>query len=105
MKRKEDDLANEVGAMHGAKTKIIPFVLTWDGIVASFHEKYVKEIGLTPKVQAYIQYKTLKKTLESISFEYRRGSLISEEMPEIINEKEVEVAKSFKKAPEDESYR
>ena len=73
-KRKYDVLANEVGAMHGAKTKIIPFVLTWEGIVTKFHEKYVKEIGLTPKIQAYIQYITLKKTLESISFEYRRVS-------------------------------
>ena len=91
--------------MHGAKTKIIPFVLTWDDIAPKFHEKYVKEIGLMPKVQAYIQYITLKKTLEGISFEYRRGSLISEEIPEIINEKEVEVAKSLKKAPHDEFYR
>ena len=66
-------LANEMGAIHNCKTRIIPYVLTWDGIVAKFHEKYSKEIGLTTKIEAYIQYIVLKKTLESISFEYRRG--------------------------------
>ena len=47
--------------------------MTWDGIVTRFHKKYSKEIGLTTKIEAYIQYIVLKKTLESISFEYRRG--------------------------------
>ena len=46
--------------------------MTWDGIVTKFHSKYSKEIGLSDKIEAYIQYIVLKKTLESISFEYRR---------------------------------
>ena len=73
--RKYDVLAKEMGAMHGCKTRIIPYVMTWDGIVTRFHGKYSKEIGLTTKIEAYIQYIVLKKTLESMSFEYRRGSL------------------------------
>ena len=72
-KRKYDVLANEMGAMHNCKTRIIPYVLTWDGIVTKFHKSYNKEIGLTTKIQAYIQFIVLKKTLESISYEYRRG--------------------------------
>ena len=71
--KKYDLLAKEMGATHKCKTKIIPYVMTWDGIVTRFHKKYSKEIGLTTKIEAYIQYIVLKKTLESISFEYRRG--------------------------------
>ena len=45
--------------------------MTWDGIVTKFHSKYSKEIGITTKIEAYIQYIVLKN---SISFEYRRGN-------------------------------
>ena len=31
--RKYDLLANELGLIHGCKTRIIPYVLTWDGII------------------------------------------------------------------------
>lgn len=73
-KRKYDILANELGALHKCRTRIIPYVLTWDGIVTKFHKTYSREIGLTTKIEAYIQYIVLKKTLESISYEYRRES-------------------------------
>ena len=80
-------LANEMGAMHKCKTRIIPYVLTWDGIVTKFHKSYAKEIGLTAKIQSYIQFIVLKKTLESISYDYRRGGEeITEESNVVINE-------------------
>ena len=72
-RRKYDVLVNELGAMHNCKTRIIPYVLTWDGIVTKFHKTYAKEIGLTKKIQSYIQFVVLKKTLESISYDFRRG--------------------------------
>lgn len=72
--RKYDVLENVMGAMHNCDPRIIPYVMTWDGIVTKFHRSYSKEIGLTTKTEAYIRYIVLKKTLESISFEYRRGS-------------------------------
>ena len=31
--KKYDFFANELGAMHKCKTRIIPYVMTWDGIV------------------------------------------------------------------------
>ncbi|EQB62124.1 small gtp-binding protein [Vairimorpha apis BRL 01] len=37
-----------------------------------------KELGITDRIEAYIQSTTLKKTLESISMEYRRGERIAE---------------------------
>ena len=72
-----------MGAIHKWKTRIIPFVLTWDGIVTKYHKTYAKEIGLTTKIQSYIQFIVLKKTLESISYDYRRGEIeILQENPE-----------------------
>lgn len=71
--RKYDVLANELGQMHKCKTKIVPYVMTWEGIVTKLHKSYMQEIGITPQIEAYIQTRVLKKTLESISFDYRRG--------------------------------
>ena len=39
----------------------IPYVLTWDGIITKFHKTYTKEIGLTTKIQSYIQFIVLLK--------------------------------------------
>ena len=52
--------------------KIIMFVITWDGVVTKYHKQHIKDLEIPKNVQAYIQTKILKKTLESISFEYRR---------------------------------
>ena len=71
--RKYDLLAGELGQMYKCKTKIIPYVVSWDGIVTSYHKKYIKELGITKNIEAYIQSRILKKTLESVSFESRRG--------------------------------
>ena len=80
-KRKYDILAKELGAMHKCATKIIPFVLTWDGIVTKYHKTYCKELGITKKIEAYTQYIVLKKTFESISFDYRRDRVENIEEP------------------------
>ncbi|KAF7680943.1 hypothetical protein TCON_2440 [Astathelohania contejeani] len=37
-KRKYDFLANELGLLYKAKTKIILYVMTWDGIVTKYPE-------------------------------------------------------------------
>ena len=70
--RKYDILANELSNMYKCKTKIIPFVITWDGLVTVYHKKHIKELEITDNVKAYIQTIVLKKTLESIYFEHRR---------------------------------
>ena len=81
-KRKYDVLANKLGMEMNCKTKIIPYVMTWDGVVTNYHKNYSKEIGLTDSIESYIQTIVLKKTLESISFDYRRESLSSNEVQE-----------------------
>ncbi|KAF9763721.1 hypothetical protein NGRA_1100 [Nosema granulosis] len=72
--RKYDLLANELGLMYKCRTRIIPYVMTWDGLVTTYHKKYIKALGLSTSTEAYIQSRVLKKTLESISLDYRRGN-------------------------------
>ncbi|KAF7684545.1 hypothetical protein TCON_0261 [Astathelohania contejeani] len=72
-KRKYDLLTNELGILYKAKTKIIPYVLIWVGVVTKYHRSYLKELGITPQIEAYIQSIVLKKTLETISLEHRRS--------------------------------
>ncbi|KAI4293372.1 hypothetical protein PAPHI01_2646 [Pancytospora philotis] len=81
--RKYDVLANKLGAEHRCKTKIIPYVMTWDGVVTKFHKRHSTEIGLSDSVEAYIQTIVLKKTLVSISFEYRCGYLSEGQLAEV----------------------
>ena len=47
--------------------------MTWEGLVTKYHKKHRSEIGISTKTEAYIQSLVLKKTLESISFDRRRG--------------------------------
>ncbi|KAI5169767.1 hypothetical protein PAEPH01_0982 [Pancytospora epiphaga] len=44
--------------------------MTWDGVVTKYHRRHLKDIEMT---ESYTQTIVLKKTLKSISFEYRRG--------------------------------
>ncbi len=74
--RKYDLLANELGQIHKCKVKIIPYVITWDGIVTGFHKRYRKELGVEKYVEAYIQSVILKRTFESISIDFRRTSAL-----------------------------
>jgi hypothetical protein len=57
-------------------TRIIPQVMTWDGVVMNFHRRHRNNLGITPTIEAYIQSRVLKATLEAIiSTEKRRGIL------------------------------
>jgi len=71
--RKYDLIANELSLSYKCKVKIIPYVMTWEGLVTKYHKKYRNEIGISLKTEAYIQSTVLKKTFESITFDRRRG--------------------------------
>ncbi|KAF7682732.1 hypothetical protein TCON_2051, partial [Astathelohania contejeani] len=73
VEKKYDLFANELGILYKVKTKIILYVLTWEGVVTKYHRSYLKELGITPQIKAYIQSTVLKKTLETISLEHRRS--------------------------------
>ncbi|TBU02101.1 hypothetical protein CWI37_0556p0010, partial [Hamiltosporidium tvaerminnensis] len=71
--RKYDLLANELGLIYRCSVEIIPYVMTWDGIVTKYHKSHLKRLEIPMNVEAYIQAIVLKKTVETISFDRRRG--------------------------------
>ncbi|KAM0679332.1 hypothetical protein BDAP_000199 [Binucleata daphniae] len=71
--RKYDILAGELSLLYKCKVLIYPYVLTWEGLVTKCHKRYSREIGLQPDIEAHIQSLVLRKTLESLSFDRRRG--------------------------------
>ncbi|KAI5173114.1 hypothetical protein PAEPH01_1855 [Pancytospora epiphaga] len=44
---KYDVLANKLGQEYGCRTRIIPYVMTWDGVVTMYHRRHLKGIGIT----------------------------------------------------------
>ncbi|KAI5169550.1 hypothetical protein PAEPH01_0804 [Pancytospora epiphaga] len=44
---KYDVLANKLGQEYGCRTRNIPYVMTWDGVVTKYHRRHSKDIGIT----------------------------------------------------------
>jgi len=53
--RKYDILAKEVGRINRCPVKVVPYVVSWDGIVTKLHKKYRREQGIDRNIHAYIQ--------------------------------------------------
>ncbi|TBU20284.1 hypothetical protein CWI38_0097p0070, partial [Hamiltosporidium tvaerminnensis] len=53
--RKYDLLANELGLIYKCSVEIIPYVMTWDGIVTKYHKSHLKRLEIPMNVEAYIQ--------------------------------------------------
>jgi hypothetical protein len=66
-------LANHTGSLYKYKTRIIPYVTTWDCVVAKFHKQYRHDIGLDNRIQTYVRSRVLKMALESLTMESLRG--------------------------------
>ncbi|KAK1349590.1 hypothetical protein LUQ84_001247 [Hamiltosporidium tvaerminnensis] len=47
--------------------------MTWGGIVTKYHKSHLKRLEIPMNVEAYIQSIVLTKTVETISFDRRRG--------------------------------
>ncbi|TBU20067.1 hypothetical protein CWI38_0138p0040 [Hamiltosporidium tvaerminnensis] len=60
--RKYDLLTNELGLIYKCSVEIIPYVMTWYGIVTKYHKSHIKRLEIP-----------MKKTVETISFDRRRG--------------------------------
>jgi hypothetical protein len=50
-------------------------MMTLDGVVTNFHRRHRNDLGITPTIEAYIQSRILKTTLEAMSSEKRQGML------------------------------
>ncbi|TBU20028.1 hypothetical protein CWI38_0145p0010, partial [Hamiltosporidium tvaerminnensis] len=55
-------LANELGLIYKFSVEIIPYVMTWDGIVTKYHKSHLKRLEIPMNVEAYIHSIVLKKT-------------------------------------------
>ncbi|KAI5169380.1 hypothetical protein PAEPH01_0662 [Pancytospora epiphaga] len=40
-------IANELRLESGCRTRSIPYVITWDGVVTKYHRKHEKDIEMT----------------------------------------------------------
>ncbi|XP_029657725.1 uncharacterized protein LOC115231995 [Octopus sinensis] len=69
--RKYDLLSKELELIYHANVKIVPIVLTWDGLVTSKFQQYAQSLNINERTHAYIQSLTIKKTLESMIVSYR----------------------------------
>ncbi|TBU06592.1 hypothetical protein CWI36_0417p0020, partial [Hamiltosporidium magnivora] len=99
---KYDLLANELGLIYRCSVEIIPYVMTWDGIVTKYHKSHLKRLEIPINVEAYIQSIVLKKTSASMGV-IRRAEKHEEPTPPLKEEKrEEDGVKNFKpenKAP------
>lgn len=65
-----DLIANDSALIYKCKVKIISHLMTWDGLVTKYHNKY--DTGPETKTKAYIQSDVMRKTFES-SINKRKG--------------------------------
>ncbi|KAI5150636.1 hypothetical protein ENBRE01_1614 [Enteropsectra breve] len=59
-------LARELKNMYKCEVNIIPYVMTWEGLVTTKHAHYVQMMRLPRKIEAYIQYKIIKDTYDFV---------------------------------------
>lgn len=65
--RKYDLLAREMRSTFRArKVTVIPVVMTWEGLMTKHARRYMKQIGITDQIQAYLQTCCLKRTCDII---------------------------------------
>ena len=50
--------------MYKMKVEIIPFVLTWDGMVTKFNKDYRKILDIDDRILGYNQSNVMKRTFE-----------------------------------------
>ena len=45
-------MVNELSLIYKCKVKIIPYVMTWEGLVTKYRKKYRSKIGISAKTEA-----------------------------------------------------
>ncbi|TBT98909.1 hypothetical protein CWI37_1545p0010 [Hamiltosporidium tvaerminnensis] len=69
--RKYDLLENGKGLIYKCSVEIIPYLMTWDGIVTKYHKHMLKESQIPINLETYILSIPLEKRVETISFDRR----------------------------------
>ncbi|KAI2798808.1 hypothetical protein BLOT_010789, partial [Blomia tropicalis] len=66
--RKYKDLAGDLKLMfRPAKITLIPIVLTWDGLVTRHFSRYMRQLGISERLQAYIKQRFLSAHVRASS--------------------------------------
>ena len=86
-KRKYGMLANELPSTYKYCLGIIPFVMTLNGLVTKYNKNYSYTLDINSKIFSYIKIVSLKKTLESISLDFRRKFVNKDERYEELSKK------------------
>ncbi|XP_029655345.1 uncharacterized protein LOC115229060 [Octopus sinensis] len=100
---KYDLLAGELKMLYGAPVRIIPIVLTWDGVVSTCYKAYMEKLSVEGPTRTYIQGLVMKKTLEAIVVEHRHGIHTSQEEFITATSQLAEVANQSCEDPSDEA--
>ena len=87
---KYEILGNELKCLYpGTNVTIIPVVMTWNGLVTRHFKRYMQQLQVKKRLQAYMQTVVLKKTCESILADYRNGrEWLEEEVSELMDQVE-----------------
>ncbi len=87
-KQKYERLANEMAGVYGLKTRVYPFVMSWDGRVTE-KNKYVRKIlGITDNILSYIQTISLEKTRGCI----KEGLGVNDSVDDVADEEYNEIS-------------
>ncbi|KAK1933269.1 hypothetical protein X943_002931 [Babesia divergens] len=68
-KHKYEPLTKQMGNAklnEATKFRIVPYVMTWDGLVTKYHNGYKTELGITDRMEAQIQRVCLQITHEIV---------------------------------------
>ncbi|EQB60999.1 hypothetical protein NAPIS_ORF01430 [Vairimorpha apis BRL 01] len=88
-----------LGAIHKAQTNIVPYAMTWDGVVTKFHKKYIKDLRvhfIRPKTRLLPERKKLRRDREKHE-QLKHMSVINLKYMEIIENKCEEIDRCLKK--------
>ncbi|CDR71923.1 hypothetical protein, conserved [Babesia bigemina] len=64
-KQKYEDLIEDLKARQfnqHTKIRVIPYVMTWEGIVTKEHSKYRRDLGISDRMEAHIQRVVIQET-------------------------------------------
>jgi hypothetical protein len=67
-----DLLTNELFLIYKCRTRTVPYVITWDGIVTKYQKSYIEVLWMPTEAEAYAQTIGTRKTLILISLAKRR---------------------------------
>ena len=54
--------------IYKCKVRIVPYVVTWDGVVTSYHKKYLRELGVSEAIRGLCSIRRIKEAFRKPIF-------------------------------------